>query len=75
MAPYLPMTPLETKNLSQLNLKEEIKSVEPELDRLRDLGFNIVRLLISWKAIEPRPNSNLDELMPEGKQYLTSIKK
>jgi uncharacterized membrane protein HdeD (DUF308 family) len=74
MAPYLPIAPLETKNLSQLNLKQEIKSVEPELDRLKELGFNIVRLLISWKAIEPRPNSNLDELLPEGKQYLTLIK-
>jgi uncharacterized membrane protein HdeD (DUF308 family) len=74
MAPYLPIAPLETKNLSQLNLKEEIKSVEPELDRLKDLGFNIVRLLISWKAIEPRPNTNLDELLPEGKQYLTCVK-
>jgi hypothetical protein len=33
-----------------------------------------VRLLISWKAIEPRPNTNLDELLPEGKQYLTCVK-
>jgi uncharacterized membrane protein HdeD (DUF308 family) len=74
LAPYLPIAPLETKNLSQLNLKEEIKSVEPELDRLKDLGFNIVRLLISWKAIEPRPNTNFDELLPEGKQYLTFVK-
>ncbi len=74
LAPYLPIAPLETKNLSQLNLKEEIKSVEPELDRLKDLGFNIVRLLISWKAIEPRPNPNPDELLSEGKQYLTCIK-
>src|SRR5215211_1290829 len=74
MTPYLPIAPLETKKLSQLNLKEEIKSVEPELDRLKELGFNIVRLLISWKAIEPQPNSNLDELLPEGKQYLTLIK-
>jgi uncharacterized membrane protein HdeD (DUF308 family) len=74
LAPYLPIAPLETKNLSQLNLKQEIKSVEPELDRLKDVGFNVVRLLISWKAIEPRPNTNLDELLPEGKQYLTCIK-
>ncbi len=74
LAPYLPIAPLETKNLSQLNLKDEIKSVEPELDRLIDLGFNIVRLLISWKAIEPRPNTNVDELLPEGKQYLTCVK-
>jgi uncharacterized membrane protein HdeD (DUF308 family) len=74
LAPYLPIAPLETRNLSQLNLKEEIKSVEPELDRLKDVGFNVVRLLISWKAIEPRPNTNLDELLPEGKQYLTCVK-
>jgi uncharacterized membrane protein HdeD (DUF308 family) len=74
LAPYLPIAPLETKNLSQLNLKQEIKSVEPELDRLKDVGFNVVRLLISWKAIEPRPNTNLDELLQEGKQYLTCIK-
>jgi uncharacterized membrane protein HdeD (DUF308 family) len=74
LAPYLPIAPLETKNLSQLNLKEEIKSVGPELDRLKDMGFNVVRLLISWKAIEPRPNTNLDELLPEGKQYLTCVK-
>jgi uncharacterized membrane protein HdeD (DUF308 family) len=74
LAPYLPIAPLETKNLSQLNLKQEIKSVEPELDRLKDMGFNIVRLLISWKAVEPRPNTNLDELLPEGKQYLTCMK-
>jgi uncharacterized membrane protein HdeD (DUF308 family) len=58
LAPYLPIAPLETKNL----------------DRLKDLGFNIVRLLISWKAIEPRPNTNFDELLPEGKQYLTFVK-
>jgi uncharacterized membrane protein HdeD (DUF308 family) len=74
LAPYLPIAPLQTKNLSQLDLKEEIKSVKPELDRLKDLGFNIARLLISWKAIEPRPNPNPDELLPEGKQYLTLIK-
>src|SRR3712207_2951744 len=74
LPPYLPIAPLETKNLSQLNLKQEIKSVEPELDQLKDWGFNIVRLLISWKAIEPRPNTNLDDLLPEGKQYLTCVK-
>jgi uncharacterized membrane protein HdeD (DUF308 family) len=74
LAPYLPIAPLETKSLSQLNLKQEINSVKPELDRLKEVGFNIVRLLISWKAIEPRPNTNLDELLPEGKQYLTYVK-
>jgi hypothetical protein len=41
---------------------------------MKNLGFNIIRLLISWKAIEPRPNSNLEELLPEGKKYLEHMK-
>src|SRR3712207_9259221 len=39
LPPYLPIAPLETKNLFQLNLKQEIKSVEPELDQIKDWGF------------------------------------
>lgn len=30
--------------------------------------------MISWKAIEPRPNPNLDDLLPEGREYLTRMK-
>ena len=74
LPPYLPIAPLETKDISQLDLKKEIESVKSELDLLKNLGFNIVRLLISWKAIEPRPNPNLEELLPEGRQYLTYMK-
>jgi microcompartment protein CcmL/EutN len=32
--------------------------------------FNIILLLITWKDIEPRPNPNLEELLPEGEKYL-----
>ena len=71
MPPYLPIVPLEIKELSKLDLKKEIESVKLELDLLKKLGFNVIRLLISWKAIEPRPNLNLDELLPEGKKYLS----
>ena len=74
LPPYLPIAPLEVKDLSQINLKKEIESVRPELDLMKKLGFNIVRLLISWKALEPRPNQNLEELLPEGRQYLASMK-
>jgi hypothetical protein len=74
LPPYLPIAPLEVKDLSQLNLKKEIESVRPELDLMKKLGFNIVRLLISWKATEPRPNPILEELLPEGRQYLASVK-
>jgi len=74
LPPYLPIAPIETKDISQLDLKKEIESVKSELDLMKNLGFNIVRLLISWKAIEPRPNPNLEEFLPEGRQYLTYMK-
>jgi hypothetical protein len=74
MPPYLPIAPLDVRNIDQLGLKKEIELVKPELDLLKHLGFNIVRLLISWKAIEPKPNPNLEELLPEGKNYLCMVK-
>ena len=48
--------------------------IEPEIKRLAELGFNVIRLLVIWKAIEPRPNPNLDQLLPEGVTYLNLIK-
>jgi hypothetical protein len=63
LPPYLPTSPLEIKNLSGLDLKKEIQLAKSELDLFKKLGFNIVRLLISWKALEPRANPNL--LYPE----------
>jgi Cellulase (glycosyl hydrolase family 5) len=73
LPPYLPIAPLHVKNIDQSELKEEIELVKSELDLLKKLGFNIIRLLISWKAIEPKPNPNLDELMTEGQEYLTLV--
>ena len=74
MPPYLPIAPLDVHELSQLDLKKEIESVRSGLDLMKNLGFNIIRLLVSWKAIEPRPNPNLDELLPEGRKYLEYMK-
>jgi uncharacterized membrane protein HdeD (DUF308 family) len=74
MPPYLPIAPLDVHDISKLDLKKEIDSVKSGLDLMKNLGFNIIRLLISWKAIEPRPNSNLEELLPEGKKYLEYMK-
>jgi uncharacterized membrane protein HdeD (DUF308 family) len=72
--PYLPIAPLGANSITEVDLKKEIESVRPELDLMKKLGFNVVRLLVSWKALEPRPNPNLDELLPEGRQYLTYLK-
>lgn len=73
LPPYLPIAPLHVENIDQSKLKEEIELVKSELDLLKKLGFNIIRLLISWKAIEPKPNPSLDELMTEGQEYLTLV--
>lgn len=73
LPPYLPIAPLGRDIIDKSHLEEEIESVETELDLLRKLGFNIVRLLISWKAIEPKPNPNLNELITEGHEYLTLV--
>jgi hypothetical protein len=74
LPPYLPIVSLNIHDIHNVDLQEEIKIVETNLDQLKDLGFNVIRLLIIWKAIEPFPNPNLDELLPEGKKYLDMIK-
>lgn len=74
MPPYLPIAPLDVHDISKLDLKKEIESVKSGLDLMKNLGFNIVRLLISWKALEPSPNPNLEELLPEGRKYLEYMK-
>ncbi|HKU83788.1 MAG TPA: cellulase family glycosylhydrolase [Candidatus Nitrosocosmicus sp.] len=73
LPPYLPISPLEVKELSKLDLENEIQVVKPGLDLLKTTGFNVARLLISWKALEPKPNSNLDDLSGEGKEYLSFL--
>jgi hypothetical protein len=74
-APYLPILPLDKSgNISIQDVKDELNQVEVELDLLKTLGFNVVRLPIMWKAIEPIPNPDIaDEMLPEGKHYLTLI--
>src|SRR6185503_16152923 len=49
---------------------EDFASVQPELDRLRELGFNFVRLLVMWKALEPTPQAQPEILSAEGQTYL-----
>ncbi len=74
LPPYLPISPLQSKSLTSQELKKELRVVEPEIKLLKELGFNIVRLLVIWKAIEPTPNPNLDQLLPEGENYLNLVK-
>lgn len=74
LPPYLPISPLQSKGITSQELKTELRIIEPEIKRLAELGFNIVRLLVIWKAIEPRPNPNLDHLLSEGENYLNLVK-
>ena len=73
LPPYLPISPLEVKELSKLDLDNEIQSVKPGLDLLKTSGFNVARLLVSWKALEPKPNPDLNDLSEEGKEYLSFL--
>ena len=76
MSPYLPVASLSNRTTIILleELKKELEEVKHEFVGLKRLGFNIVRLLVMWKAIEPIPNPNLDQLLPEGQHYLNLVK-
>ncbi|MGA7369022.1 MAG: cellulase family glycosylhydrolase [Nitrososphaeraceae archaeon] len=73
LPPYLPISPLEAKTITSSELGKEINSVAGELDLMKECGFSAVRLPVSWKAIEPRPNPNLEKLLPEGEEYLKLV--
>jgi len=51
----------------------DVEDAAPQLDLLRDLGFNVVRLLVIWKALEPGPQENPAQLSVAGRQYLEGL--
>jgi hypothetical protein len=46
LPPYLPVSPLQSKSITSQELKAELRRIEPEIERLAELGFNIVRFLV-----------------------------
>jgi endoglycosylceramidase len=73
LAPYLLIAPLDMTDISNQELEKEIQRVKKELDLLKLSGFKMVRQLLIWKAIEPKPNPNLEELLLEGQEYLKRV--
>lgn len=73
--PYLPIAPIKITHFDESDLEKEIESVKKEIGLLKKIGNNVVRLLVMWKALEPYPNNNLDELLPDGRKYLSLVKK
>lgn len=73
--PFLPILPLSVTTLDASQVDGELTAVRPSLDGLRRLGVNVVRLLVIWKAVEPTPNGNLEQLLPAGRAYLTMLRK
>src|SRR5437868_4972236 len=69
-APYLPIMPLDVSTLDSVRFQAELQNVQPHLDLIQQLGFNVVRLPLMWKGLEPYPNPNLEQLLPQGQQYL-----
>jgi Cellulase (glycosyl hydrolase family 5)/Glycoside hydrolase family 5 C-terminal domain len=71
--PYLPVMPPDIIDLNAEGIKRfhsELQAVQPYFDDMQRSGFNIVRLLVSWKAIEPDPNPTPEKLSRKGEIYL-----
>jgi len=70
--PYLPIAP-KGNDITSRDIKNEINRLKPFLNNIKKSGFNIVRLLVMWKPLEPTPNYNLNSLSIEGQKYVTLL--
>lgn len=53
MPPYLPVYPLNKEDFSMQTLHAELDSQRPFVRTMKLLGFNVVRLVVQWKALAP----------------------
>jgi hypothetical protein len=56
-APYLPIYPPGVGVFSERVFMEELDSTYELVRLLKQLGFNVVRLVIQWKALSPGPST------------------
>src|SRR5208283_5208955 len=68
IAPYLPIYPLGPNILSPAAFLAELASKRQRLSALRELGFNVVRLVIQWKGLAP------DQDTVAQKDYLDAVR-
>ncbi len=83
LPPYVPILPLDVTEIDWTSTDErglplqfvrELDLLNVDLTRLQRLGINAVRLVIMWKALEPQPNPDPEQLSPEGQRYLRLVK-
>lgn len=74
MAPYLPIYPPGRADLDPRVFQAELARASAALDRIPRMGFNVVRLLVTWKALEPRPLPEGAPLDAEARRYLGCVR-
>lgn len=74
--PYLPVYPLALQGpaVDPAVLREEWARVHPRLTALvRELGLSCVRLLVTWKGVEPERSATPGQLSAAGEAYLDGV--
>jgi hypothetical protein len=76
LAPYLPVLPKGWHQGASLGdygpqqMQEALAEVAPSLDLMKTLGFNVARIPVIWKAMEPELNPNPEQLLAAATHYL-----